>query len=98
MVSTGSAIVRSDGETLEAQTPRGDPDGPSLTAILPIAVSSKLGVSGAETEQKPVYLRPFFRVLSNWVHPCDVSGHRAHVSPIGRPYYSMLSAFFIPAW
>ena len=27
-----------------------------------------------------------------------ISGHRAHVSPIRRPYYLTVSAFFIPAW
>jgi hypothetical protein len=33
-----------------------------------VTVASKLGVSGAETEHMPFYLRIFFRVLSSWVH------------------------------
>lgn len=33
-----------------------------------IAVTSKLGVSGTETEHMPIYLRTFLRLLSSWVH------------------------------
>lgn len=39
----------------------------SLAAVLPIAVTSKLGVSGAEMEHMPFYLR-IFRLLYSWEH------------------------------
>jgi hypothetical protein len=34
----------------------------------PVSVPPKLGVTTAETEYMPIYLRIFFRVLSSWVH------------------------------
>ena len=39
-----------------------------MDVILPIAVSSKLGVTGAKAEHMPFYLRTLFQVLSSWVH------------------------------
>jgi hypothetical protein len=35
---------------------------------LPVSLSPKLRVTGAETEHMPFYLQVFFRVLSSWVH------------------------------
>src|SRR5581483_5605334 len=35
---------------------------------LPVSLPTKLGVTSAQMEHMPVYLRVFFRVLSSWVH------------------------------
>ena len=35
---------------------------------LPIAGAAELGVTGAQMEHMPFYLRAFLRVLSSWVH------------------------------
>jgi hypothetical protein len=42
----------------------------SASSVLapPVSVPPKLGVTTAETEHMPIYLRTFLRVLSSWVH------------------------------
>jgi len=43
--------------------------GPVVTGCrLPVTRASKLGVTGAQAEHIPFYLRTFLRVLSSWVH------------------------------
>lgn len=39
---------------------------------LPIAGAAELGVTGAQTQHSPLYLRTFVRLLSSWVHRCCV--------------------------
>lgn len=39
---------------------------------LPIAGAAELGVTGAQMEHMPFYLRAFLRVLSSWVHRGEI--------------------------
>jgi hypothetical protein len=41
---------------------------PSSLLAHSVSLPPKLGVTGAQTEHMPIYLRTFFRVLSSWVH------------------------------
>jgi hypothetical protein len=40
----------------------------STVLTLPVSLTPKLRVTGAQTEYMPLYLRTFVRLLSSWVH------------------------------
>ncbi len=43
-------------------------------STLAVAVPPKLRVTGGDVQHMAFYLRVFLRLLSSWVHHCDVSG------------------------
>jgi hypothetical protein len=66
---------------------------------LPVSLTAELGVTTAQTEHMPFYLRVFFRVLSSWVHG-EKSWTRARLTdlshcPPREPSWSM-ERFFSP--
>jgi hypothetical protein len=46
----------------------GEADQVGVALPLPVSLTAELGVTTAQTEHMPFYLRVFFRVLSSWVH------------------------------
>src|SRR5438876_3832371 len=52
---------------------------PSWGFALPVSLPPKLRVTGGETEDMPLHLRIFFRVLSSWVHGLDFRNFSAEV-------------------
>jgi hypothetical protein len=74
----GAGTDRAGDELLDAPRPRaplellGDVgqvfEDSSVASGLSVSIPPKLRVTGAETEDMPLYLRVFFRLLSSWVH------------------------------